>query len=323
MNETAPRTRFPLVDLARGAALIAMAIYHFTWDLEFFGYLAAGTTAQGGWKIFARCIASSFLFLVGVSLVLAHLRGIRWAPFLRRMAMVAGAALAITAITYAAVPDEFIFFGILHQIALASLLGLLFLRLPAPLTALAGAGVIALPFLFRSEAFAHPLLWWIGLAPVPPRSNDFVPVFPFFGAVLLGLSFAKSQAVRGWLATAVSATPNALKPLAFIGRHSLAFYLVHQPILIALVWLGAQIVPPAIESPQVRFMPACQQSCAAIRDADFCARYCSCMLDEIDAQGMMDDVFGTPDETAQTRIDDLASQCTARSDLLAPAEPLP
>ena len=61
--------RIEAIDLARGIALVAMAVYHFTWDLEFFGYLEPRTTAVGGWKLFARVIASSFLFLVGVSLV--------------------------------------------------------------------------------------------------------------------------------------------------------------------------------------------------------------------------------------------------------------
>lgn len=58
---TGPSGRIELLDIARGVALIAMAIYHFTWDLEFFGYAERGLTAVGGWKVFARCIASSFL----------------------------------------------------------------------------------------------------------------------------------------------------------------------------------------------------------------------------------------------------------------------
>ena len=76
--------RITAIDAARGVALIAMAIYHFTWDLQFFGYLEPGTATTGGWKLFARCIASSFLFLVGVGLVLAHGHGIRWPGFGRR-----------------------------------------------------------------------------------------------------------------------------------------------------------------------------------------------------------------------------------------------
>ena len=106
-----------------------MASYHFTWDLEFFGYTDPGLTAFGWWRLYARCIASTFLFLVGVSLFLAHGRQIRWPGFWKRFAMIAVAALAISLITRIATPDGFIFFGILHEIALASLLGLAFLRM--------------------------------------------------------------------------------------------------------------------------------------------------------------------------------------------------
>ena len=74
------RPRIGLLDTARGVALIAMASYHFAWDLEFFRYIEAGTTAFGWWKMYARGIAGSFLFLVGFSLVLAHTPAIRWRP---------------------------------------------------------------------------------------------------------------------------------------------------------------------------------------------------------------------------------------------------
>ncbi len=140
-----PRRRIELLDLARGIALIAMASYHFTWDLEFFGYAPPGMTGFGGWKLYARCIASSFLFLVGVSLVIAHYNGIRWPGFWKRLAMVAGAAAAISAATYIFVPESFIFFGILHEIALASVLGLAFLRLPPLLTLAIAAAVSPCP----------------------------------------------------------------------------------------------------------------------------------------------------------------------------------
>ena len=111
-QETAayPR-RIAAIDAARGVALVAMAIYHFTWDLEFFGYAPPGTAAEGGWRIFARMIAGSFLFLVGFSLVLAHGKSIRWRSFAIRLAQVGVAALAITIATRFATPDRYIFFG--------------------------------------------------------------------------------------------------------------------------------------------------------------------------------------------------------------------
>ena len=287
--------RIEAIDLARGAALIAMAIYHFTWDLEFFGYLEPGMTAHGGRKLFARCIASSFLFLVGVSLFLAHGKGIRWRGFLIRFAMVAGAALAISLVTYIAVPGAFIFFGILHEIAVASLLGLLFLQLPALVTLIVAAAIIAAPFYVRSALFDHQWWWWLGLSPADPRSNDYVPIFPWFGAVLIGIATAKLAASAG--------------------RHSLAFYLIHQPVLISCVWLFAQIFPAATATPEVQFRQSCEAQCADFRDEEFCTRYCVCMLDELEANGSADDVFSDSlTATERAQLQGLANACTERTD---------
>jgi uncharacterized membrane protein len=311
-----PSRRILVIDALRGAALIAMASYHFTWDLEFFGYAAPGLTAFGGWKLYARCIASTFLFLVGVSLVLAHGRGIRWNGFLKRFAMVAAAAAAITLVTYLAVPQGFIFFGILHQIALASVLGLLFLRLPALLTLVVAALVVAAPHYLRSPVFDRPALWWVGLSTVDPRSNDYVPLFPWFGAVLAGIGATRLAAAAGLLDRLASLSPGRwLRPLTFAGQHSLAFYLIHQPVLVGGVWLFAQIAPAATRSPQEAFVSSCHASCQQVRDAGFCARYCDCMLGELDDADTLARLGkGDVDAVLQARIADLASTCTAETD---------
>src|SRR5690606_3045260 len=90
---------------------------------------------------------------VGVSLVLAHGNGIRWKNFWKRLARIVAAAAAITVATRFATPDSFIFFGILHHIALASVLGLLFVRLPAFVTAIAALLVVAAPHYLRMPVF--------------------------------------------------------------------------------------------------------------------------------------------------------------------------
>ena len=92
--------RVKIIDTARAVALVAMASYHLCWDLENFGYLETGITTHGLLKDYARGIAGSFLFLVGLSLVLAHGRGIRWNGFWKRLAMVVGAAALFIGIIY-------------------------------------------------------------------------------------------------------------------------------------------------------------------------------------------------------------------------------
>ena len=306
------KTRLEAIDLARGLALVAMAIYHFAWDLEFFGYAERGMTAMTGWRLFARSIASSFLFLVGFSLVLAHARGIRWRSFRKRLVMVAAAALAISTATYLAVPSDFIFFGILHQIALASLLGLAFLRLPVWLVILVAIAVIAAPLGLRADIFNHPSLWWVGLSSVPPRSNDYVPLFPWFGAVLLGMAAARIAMASGflsWLGTL--SVPRWTSPVQAAGRHSLAVYLIHQPVLIGGLYVFSLIAPPVELPRDIEFTRACTAGCEQTHDAEFCAAYCSCVLSDLEAENRFDEVFeGRPTPETSTRLQEIVQQCT-------------
>lgn len=306
------KPRLEALDFARGAALLAMAVYHFTWDLEFFGYAPPGMTAEGGWRLFARGIATSFLFLVGVSLWLAHGRGIRIRPFLKRLAMVGAAAAAISLATWLAVPNGFIFFGILHQIALASVLGLAFLRLPAPTTLAAAVVVASAPSFLRNAFFDHPALWWVGLSSVNPRSNDYVPLFPWFAAVLAGIAGARMAQAAGLLdRLGRLSLARWTRPLQWAGRHSLAFYLVHQPVLIGGLWLYAQAMPAAEAPRDIQFTRACVAQCETTHDAAFCGHYCVCMLEEIVAEGRFDEIYeGRQSDETSRRLQEIVSACT-------------
>ena len=234
----APVGRIPAVDVARSAALLGMAIFHLAFDLEMFGLIAPGTVGSGLWPAFARLVAGSFLFLAGVSLWLAHGHGIRWRGYLRRLAVLVLAAACVSAATYAVMPASFVHFGILHSIAAASVIGLAVLRLPVfALLALAGAVVVA-PDILRSDAFNHPALWWTGLSTAPRPSVDFEPVLPWAAPFLAGLAVAKAAEANGVWAR-LAGRPLGPAWLGWPGRHSLLVYLVHQPVLIALVWAAS------------------------------------------------------------------------------------
>lgn len=228
--------RIPALDLARTAALVGMIAFHFTFDLEMFGYAAPGTTVTGFFYYFARLVAGSFLFLAGVSLYLAHVDGIRWRPCLRRMAIVVGAALLVSVASIWVTPGGIIVFGILHAIALCSLIGLAFLRVPAVVT-LAVAGVVfALPFYVSSDAFNSYGLLWIGLSDDRPPMSDYVPVLPWLAPCLAGIAFAK-LATGLWQRLRTGRAPSRLvRVLAWPGQHSLVIYLLHQPVMVGLFW---------------------------------------------------------------------------------------
>ncbi len=311
--------RIPAIDMARGLALIAMAIYHFTWDLQFFGFLEPGTATAGGWKMFARCIASSFLILVGVGLVLAHGQGFRRSAFWARWLQIVGASLLITAATLYATPDSFVFFGILHHIAVASVLGLPFVRLPAWVGLLVAATVFVVGQTISSPSFDNAFALWIGLAAHQPLSNDYVPVFPWFSAVLAGIGLWKLGVRLGIdrRLAQIGANGTSGRLLGYLGRHSLAFYLLHQPLLIGLVGAFAWVFPPdGIATQQRAFLAQCQESCETTRDADFCLAYCGCFLNALEADGSLGDIFSDPGNPgAVERMQQVTSQCSAQTDL--------
>jgi uncharacterized membrane protein len=229
-------SRILALDIARSVALVCMAIFHFTFDLEMFGYLPWGTTTVGFWYYFPRMIAGSFLFLAGVSLHLAHGRGIRWRAFAKRFAIIAGAAAVVTVGSSYFNPQGTILFGILHCIAASSLIGLLFLRLPVVVTLGVAAALFAVPWYFQHPAFNATGLLWLGLSTEKPWMMDYVPILPWVAPFLTGLAAAK--VVRRWPLVAPS---RRARLLAFPGQHSLIVYLIHQPILIGLIWVYTQI----------------------------------------------------------------------------------
>ena len=227
--------RILALDLARSMALLCMAIFHFTFDLEMFGFLPWGTTTKGFWYYFPRLIAGSFLFLAGISLVLAQGRGIRWRAFLRRLAIIAGAAALVTAGTFFFNRQGFVIFGILHCIAACSVIGLLFLRAPVTLTLAVAAGVFALPWFVQHSAFNGEALLWLGLAAEKRWMMDYVPLFPWLAPFLAGMAVARHVP---WPSIEPA---RAVRLLALPGQHSLIVYLIHQPILIGLIWTFTQL----------------------------------------------------------------------------------
>ena len=235
--------RLIVVDVARGIAIAGVVLFHLVWDLEFTGFVS-GIARHSAWLIFGHCLAGSFMVLVGVSLVLAHRESVRWPAVARRLAVIVVSAMAITVATLLAFPDAFIYFGILHAIAAATLIGVAFLRLPATASLAVGVAIVALPFFLESTAFDSRWLAWIGFSTYPPPSNDYVPIFPWAGLTLIGIAATKWALVRGIdrrLPTYPPQGPTAVA-LTWLGRHSLAIYLLHQPLLLAVIVPLAQVL---------------------------------------------------------------------------------
>jgi uncharacterized membrane protein len=307
--------RIELVDFARGNALLAMFVFHFAYDLSYFGLIETDIPAERSWRWFARLIAGSFLTLVGTSLMLATRNGLDRPAFLKRLAMVAGAALLVTLGTRLAMPDSFIFFGILHHVAVASVLALPFLALPTAMVAAAAALSFALPWLVDHSLFDRPGFVWLGLSELPVRSADFVPVFPWFGCVLMGIVLARLLLPRARCSAPVRWRARSLPARIIVwgGRNSLLVYLVHQPLFIAMIMLAAHIT--SVPAPEERpFMLSCQRSCASgTLSPQLCERICGCTVDELKRENLWSKVLAdslTAEERARTSA--LAQACVRR-----------
>ena len=229
----------------RGIAVVAMVLYHFSYDLAYFGFFGVGFFRSGLGLETGRAIGTSFIFLAGLSLTLSYQRALVRQPsgrklfrkYLGRGVRIFSYGLLITFLTWIFVPREMIVFGVLHLIGASIVLAYPFLGLRLPSAAL-GAGCIFIGSYLRNFDADHPWLAWLGIRP-DFFMLDYWPIFPWFGVVLLGISVGNVLYGNGEKRTVRAPPLPAIRPLAFLGRHSLPVYLVHQPILLAtLVLLG-------------------------------------------------------------------------------------
>jgi len=237
--------RFDRLDRLRGLALLWMAAFHFCFDLANWRLIQANFYADPLWTTQRTCILSLFLLCAGAGQAIAVHQGQTWARFWRRWAQVAGCALLVTLGSMAMFPRSFIYFGVLHGMAV--------MLLVARLTAgwgrrlwVAGAVAIVLPHVFQHPVFDAAWLDWTGLMTRKPITEDHVPLLPWLGVMWWGLAATQWMLAHrpGWLqgsdaATRASGdnthpaqTPLFPRVLSTLGRWSLTFYMVHQPLLI-------------------------------------------------------------------------------------------
>jgi uncharacterized membrane protein len=229
--------RLPLIDALRGGAIVIMVVFHFCFDLSYFGFTDFDFYNDPFWLNARTFILTSFLLLVGASLMLANQNGVDADRVWRRFAVLLGSSLLISATTWWSAGDRFIFFGVIHFITLTSLLGLLFLR-AGVLNLIIGLLLIGIGNYVQFAWFDEPGRRWVGLMTHRPLTEDYVPLLPWFGVVLLGMYLAPWLA--GWARRLNgSDTSGVTRALAFAGRHSLVIYLLHQPLMMGLLSLIA------------------------------------------------------------------------------------
>jgi len=242
----AATSRYDAIDALRGVALLWMTAFHFGFDLNHFGYWQQDYYRDPFWTVQRTAILSLFLFCAGWSQAVALHQGQSWQRFWRRWLQIAGCALLVTAGSALMYPGSFIFFGVLHGMAVMLVLVRLTARWGRWLW-VAGALAIALahaaPIALEGSAWAPVLnggaLSWLGLVTVKPVTEDYVPVLPWLGLMWWGMAAGQwlLRTPPAWLARPFAGRP--ARSLAGLGRWSLSWYMLHQPAMIgALMVIG-------------------------------------------------------------------------------------
>jgi uncharacterized membrane protein len=233
--------RFWEIDALRGMAIIMMVIFHLLYDLDYFGFVPVAVHS-GFWRSFALVTASLFVFLVGVSLSISHARAQQrldgfplYLKYFRRGAGIFLLGVLISAVTYLFLGDGYVVFGILHLIGLSIIIAPLFF--PYPRGCLIG-GILVIAAGFFITGIEGPIwLAWLGVHPAGFYSIDYEPLFPWFGLVLLGLFTGGALYPGGKRRFLFADIRNPFSDgLSYLGRHSLLIYVLHQPVILILLF---------------------------------------------------------------------------------------
>ncbi len=229
--------------------MVAVILYHLMYDLDVLGGYPIESTS-GFWGAFADASAFAFVFLAGLSLSLSSSRAGRsrrdrgaLVEYLSRGTRIFSYGMLVSLMLWI-LDLGVVIFGILHLVGASIVLAYPFLRLRWS-NGLLSLLVLALGAYLQAEgaALSGPfgiLLAPLGIEPEGLYMPDYRPLLPWFGVVLLGLFFG--NAVYGRRdADAAHASLLYAAPLAFFGRHTLLVYLIHQPVLLAVLWVFGAI----------------------------------------------------------------------------------
>lgn len=229
--------RIPLLDALRGLAIVMMFSFHFSYDLVAYGFAHWNFYTDPFWLNYRTLIVTCFLSVMGMSMYLAHQSGIHWPALRRRLLQLGGCAALVSIGSFLFAGERWISFGILHFITVASLLGIGLVRYPA-ISLIVAVSIIVIGNRFHFAFFDQPGLHWVGLMTQKPATEDYVPLLPWFGVVLLGSCMMSLAVQQGWLSRLRTWRGDGWigQSLRWLGRHSLLIYMLHQPLFLGLLY---------------------------------------------------------------------------------------
>ncbi len=218
--------------------------FHFAWDWAFVN----GAQLGGGARWVSGAIAATFVTLLGLSIALDRDRVRAAGGSLARrtgyrFALLGGAAALVTVVTWLALPDDFVYFGILHLLTLCTLLVALTAPLGPAVNALLGVAVLVAGWSGVLDGPAPASYWSFAGWAAPASTVDWYPLAPWAGFAFLGYAVGRVQYTAGERRVPLPDWSVPTAPLRFLGRHALLVYLTHQLVLLPLAWLLARLLP--------------------------------------------------------------------------------
>lgn len=228
--------RYPLIDILRGVAICGMLIFHIHFDIQnFFTYSSAWISIF--WEILWKLSAFLFITIAGFSFAYAYKKYSasivsKYIKYALKLWLI---ALCISFVTYMLSPEVAVWFGILHFFSIAFLLLLLLkdlYRFNMFLIVLIGCLLYIFPIDSQSKTL---FLLWLGEW---YSSGDYYPLFPYFWVLLFGYisgQYFLKKNLSHYLELNTSNTIS--RGFEYIGKHSLFIYIVHQPVILGVLYL--------------------------------------------------------------------------------------
>jgi uncharacterized membrane protein len=220
------------IDFFRGFAILLMVVFHLVFDLAaFWGYFL--NYMDGFWYYEGKLSAIMFMTIAGVSSTLS-------VQCFRRGLVVFAWGLLITLVTYFYDPQTYIRFGILHMLGSCMMFFPFIKNLKSGRLLATGTIVIASGWWTMQLTLPSSLLLPLGVTPPDFTSLDYYQLLPWSGFFLYG---AALRQVLYKKRRSLLPQPSWLQPLTAFGRHSLAVYLLHQPVLLAILYIWHHLNP--------------------------------------------------------------------------------